>query len=169
MAPKNGWLEYDRFLLGPGLFSGANLLLVLGSVYWSVFIPRFSPLEGESKLSTCCFLGSPPFSSTQNLRNLRETGSRLFPTDTFQPDPGFGGGSLTKMVLIVATLNTEKCEKLFLLFRLIALEKAACLNSKPYPFVSQNFDSFPTQTSVKFMGANKWYLDYLSECHLEFE
>ena len=24
MAPKNGWLEYDRFLLGPGLFSGAN-------------------------------------------------------------------------------------------------------------------------------------------------
>ena len=26
MAPENGWLEYDRFLLGPGLFSGANLL-----------------------------------------------------------------------------------------------------------------------------------------------
>ena len=23
-APENGWLEYDRFLLGPGLFSGAN-------------------------------------------------------------------------------------------------------------------------------------------------
>ena len=22
-APENGWLEYDRFLLGPGLFSGA--------------------------------------------------------------------------------------------------------------------------------------------------
>ena len=27
-APENGWLEYDRFRLGPGLFSGANLLLV---------------------------------------------------------------------------------------------------------------------------------------------
>ena len=24
IAPENGWLEYDRFLLGPGLFSGAN-------------------------------------------------------------------------------------------------------------------------------------------------
>ena len=24
MAPKNGWLEYDRLLLGPGLFSGAR-------------------------------------------------------------------------------------------------------------------------------------------------
>ena len=23
-APENGWLEYDRFLLGPGLFSRAN-------------------------------------------------------------------------------------------------------------------------------------------------
>ena len=23
-APKNGWLEYDPFLLGFGLFSGAN-------------------------------------------------------------------------------------------------------------------------------------------------
>ena len=23
-APGNGWLEYDRFLLGPGLFSGAT-------------------------------------------------------------------------------------------------------------------------------------------------
>ena len=23
IAPENGWLEYDRFLLGPGLFSGA--------------------------------------------------------------------------------------------------------------------------------------------------
>ena len=23
MAPENGWLEYDRFLLGFGLFSGA--------------------------------------------------------------------------------------------------------------------------------------------------
>ena len=25
MAPENGWLEYDRFLLGPGLFSGASV------------------------------------------------------------------------------------------------------------------------------------------------
>jgi len=23
-APENGWLEYDRFLLGPGIFSSAN-------------------------------------------------------------------------------------------------------------------------------------------------
>ena len=23
IEPENGWLEYDRFLLGPGLFSGA--------------------------------------------------------------------------------------------------------------------------------------------------
>ena len=35
MAPENGWLEYDRFHLGPGLFSGVNLLLVSGSVpHW---------------------------------------------------------------------------------------------------------------------------------------
>ena len=48
LAPKNEWLEYDRFLLGPGLFSGANLLLVLGSVYWSVFIPTdFHLLRGN--------------------------------------------------------------------------------------------------------------------------
>ena len=25
-TPENGWLEYDRFLLGPGLFSGAMLV-----------------------------------------------------------------------------------------------------------------------------------------------
>ena len=31
-APENGWLEYDPFLLGFGLFSGVNSLLVLGSV-----------------------------------------------------------------------------------------------------------------------------------------
>ena len=32
-VPENGWLEYlFPFLLGPGLFSGANLLLVSGSV-----------------------------------------------------------------------------------------------------------------------------------------
>ena len=30
MAPENGWLEYDRFLLGPGLCSGAMYLLVSG-------------------------------------------------------------------------------------------------------------------------------------------
>ncbi len=30
-TPEHGWLEYDRFLLGPGLFSGA-FVLVLGSV-----------------------------------------------------------------------------------------------------------------------------------------
>ena len=32
MAPENGWLEY-YFLLGPGLFSAAKML-VLGSVTW---------------------------------------------------------------------------------------------------------------------------------------
>ena len=32
IAPENGWLEYDCFLVGPGPFSGVNLLLVLGSV-----------------------------------------------------------------------------------------------------------------------------------------
>jgi len=26
-APENGWSEYDRFPLGPSLFSGAGLLL----------------------------------------------------------------------------------------------------------------------------------------------
>ena len=31
-----GWSEYDRFLLGPGLFSGA--MLVLGSVYINIYI-----------------------------------------------------------------------------------------------------------------------------------
>ena len=31
-ALENGWLEYDLFLSGPGLFSGVNLLLVSGSV-----------------------------------------------------------------------------------------------------------------------------------------
>ena len=33
VAPENGWLEYDPFLLGSnGLFSGANLPLVSGRV-----------------------------------------------------------------------------------------------------------------------------------------
>ena len=32
ITPENGWLEYDCFLLGPGLFSGAMLMLVLGGV-----------------------------------------------------------------------------------------------------------------------------------------
>ena len=31
IAPENGWLEDDPFLLGPGLFSGAKML-VSGSV-----------------------------------------------------------------------------------------------------------------------------------------
>ena len=30
-APENGWLEYDCFLLGPGLLSGA--MLALGRVF----------------------------------------------------------------------------------------------------------------------------------------
>ena len=33
IAPESGWLEYDHFLLEPGLFSGAQTPLVLGSVY----------------------------------------------------------------------------------------------------------------------------------------
>ena len=32
-APENGWLEYDRFPLGPGLFSG--VMLVSGSCSWN--------------------------------------------------------------------------------------------------------------------------------------
>ena len=35
-APENGWLEYDRFLVGPGLFSGA--MLVSGSVITTVIV-----------------------------------------------------------------------------------------------------------------------------------
>ena len=34
-APENGWLEYDRFLLGPGLFSGD--MLVSGRVAFRIF------------------------------------------------------------------------------------------------------------------------------------
>ncbi len=36
LAPENGWLEDDRFLLGPGLFSGANLLLVSGGSVFKI-------------------------------------------------------------------------------------------------------------------------------------
>ena len=46
IAPENGWLEYDRFLLGPGLFSGVNSLLVsrvfLGM---SLRVPTRNPQE----------------------------------------------------------------------------------------------------------------------------
>ena len=35
IEPENGWLEYDRFLLGPGLFS-VLLLLVSGRVRFVV-------------------------------------------------------------------------------------------------------------------------------------
>ena len=35
-APENGWLEYWGFLLGFGLFAGANLLLVLGRCTWRI-------------------------------------------------------------------------------------------------------------------------------------
>ena len=38
-APEHGWLEYDPFLLGPGLFSGANLPLVSGRVFPTPGIP----------------------------------------------------------------------------------------------------------------------------------
>ena len=34
--PENQWLEDESFLLGFGLFSGANLLLVSGSVYFNI-------------------------------------------------------------------------------------------------------------------------------------
>ena len=59
-APENGWLEYDRFLLGPGLFSGANLLLVSGRgilgysfrmVLRFFFLEKIQPLE-KKKVSS---------------------------------------------------------------------------------------------------------------------
>ena len=37
VAPENGSLEDDPFLLGFSLFSGANLLLVSGRVYFPMF------------------------------------------------------------------------------------------------------------------------------------
>ncbi len=50
-APETVWLEYDRFLLGPGLLSGANLLFVSGGVlqvnYYTFnpdpFVPKEEP------------------------------------------------------------------------------------------------------------------------------
>ena len=41
-APKNGWLEYDPFLLGFGLFSGVNSLLVSGRVIFPN-LPKRNP------------------------------------------------------------------------------------------------------------------------------
>ena len=35
-APENGWLEYDRFLLGPGLFSGC-MYIESSPWRWQVF------------------------------------------------------------------------------------------------------------------------------------
>ena len=34
-APENGWLEYDPFLLGPGLFSGAFAVSFREGTYFS--------------------------------------------------------------------------------------------------------------------------------------
>ena len=45
-APENGWLEYDRFLLGPGLFSGA--MLVLGSVTCLCLFYAFFEMKNRS-------------------------------------------------------------------------------------------------------------------------
>ena len=42
-APKNGWLEYDCFLLGPGLFSGAFAVSFREGSKW--FIGLVSPLK----------------------------------------------------------------------------------------------------------------------------
>ena len=61
IAPENGWLEYDRFLLGPGLFSGAKMLVsgivtFLGnreSQYINRDLPRFHPgSDGEIQVIT---------------------------------------------------------------------------------------------------------------------
>ena len=38
-APEKGCLEYDRFLLGPGLFSGA--MLVSGSVTYPLSLGKY--------------------------------------------------------------------------------------------------------------------------------
>ena len=41
IAPENGWLEDDRFLLGPSLFSGAFAVsLREGTVYPLPFFPH---------------------------------------------------------------------------------------------------------------------------------
>ena len=50
IAPENGWLECYSFLLGPGLFSGTELLV-------SSFregILRWFPLKSHSASITCC-------------------------------------------------------------------------------------------------------------------
>ncbi len=57
ISPENGWLEDDRFLLGPGLFSGVNSLLVSGRVThnvrigWYLTPPRL--ISNSSKV-VCC-------------------------------------------------------------------------------------------------------------------
>ena len=59
-APANGWLEDDRFLLGPGLFFGAfALLLVLGRVHLKAFHRCFTwKWWMVSKVGLSCFEGS---------------------------------------------------------------------------------------------------------------
>ena len=46
ISPKNGWLEYKPLLLGFGLFSGANLLLVSGRVSCPKKKPSKFPMDG---------------------------------------------------------------------------------------------------------------------------
>ena len=43
-APKNGWLEYDPFLLGFGLFSGAFAVCFRE---WSIYFNLLNLLHGE--------------------------------------------------------------------------------------------------------------------------
>ena len=47
IAPENGWLEYDRFLLGRGLLSGA-FAVSLGSV-----VVRECSWKALNKISYC--------------------------------------------------------------------------------------------------------------------
>ena len=54
-APENGWLEYDRFLFGFCLFSGAKLLIVSGRVIFNS-----THLEPNLKVKICTKL-SPSF------------------------------------------------------------------------------------------------------------
>ncbi len=49
-APENGWFEYDRFLLGPGLFSGAFAVSFRECLYF-LFLRGFC-LEKICKRST---------------------------------------------------------------------------------------------------------------------
>ena len=56
MAPENGWLEYDRFLLEPGLFSEA-IMLVSGSP-GDVFVSCDHPVLQQFFPVSKCFVST---------------------------------------------------------------------------------------------------------------